>query len=100
MTYKNEVFWDEEKGELRSTIIQDIAPILEYNKAAYNEHSSSNSWKGEWYQIAKIPRAVVVGELINKGVNIFNPDEHDQKVIDRFLNDIGFRNLRTKPGRV
>jgi hypothetical protein len=80
MTYKNEIFWDEEKGELRSTIVQNVAPVFELNKALYNEHSAGNSWKGEWHHIASIPR-VLVAELIRKGVNILNPDERDEKVI-------------------
>lgn len=99
MTYRNEVYWDEEKGELRSTIIQDVTPVLELNKAEYNLHSAGNNWKGEMYKIATIPK-VLVAELLRKGVNILNPDEHDEKVITRMLNDIGYRNLRTKPGRV
>lgn len=99
MTYRNEVFWDEEKGELRSTIIQDLTPVFDANKAEYNEHSAGNSWKGEWHHIARIPRALVA-DLINKGVNILNPDERDEKEIARMLNDIGYRNLRTKPGKV
>lgn len=99
MTYRNEVYWDEEKGELRSTIIQDLTPVFEKNKALYNEHSAGNSWQGEWHHIASIPRALVA-DLIRKGVNILNPDERDEKEIARLLNDIGYRNIRTKPGRV
>ncbi|HEX7129127.1 MAG TPA: hypothetical protein VF217_03545 [Rhodanobacteraceae bacterium] len=41
-----------------------------------------------------------MADLIRKGVNILNPDERDEIEISRMLNDIGYRNLRTKPGRV
>lgn len=40
MSYKENLYWDEEAGELRSTIVQDVTGVIEANKAAYNQFSA------------------------------------------------------------
>jgi len=76
---------------------QNIAPILEANKAAYNQVDERARW-GELTRVAEIPNSVIA-ELnvqgIMRGFVVL-----DQKRMKAFLNDPANRFLRTRPGRV
>lgn len=76
---------------------QNVAPILEANKAAYNQVDERARW-GELTRVAEIPNSVIAdlnAQGIMRGFVVV-----DQKRIKAFLNDPANRFLRTRPGRV
>lgn len=76
---------------------QDVAPILEANKAAYNQIDERARW-GELARVAEIPNSVIA-DLNVKGI-MRGFTVVDQKRMKAFLNDPANRYLRTRPGRV
>ena len=76
---------------------QNVAPILEANKAAYNQTDERTRW-GELTRVAEIPNSVIADlnvQGIMRGFTVL-----DQKRMKAFLNDPANRFLRTRPGRV
>jgi len=76
---------------------QDVAPILEANKSAYNQVDERARW-GELTRVAEIPNSVIAdlnAQGIMRGFTVV-----DQKRMKAFLNDPANRFLRTRPGRV
>jgi len=82
--------------------IEDVEPVIEANKRAYNEGVREVPGLGR--RVARIPRTVIE-ELcrINKIKfrDLMDPkNPHGQKIMNEFLNDPGTRYFRTAPGRV
>lgn len=76
---------------------QNVAPILEANKAVYNQTDERARW-GELTRVAEIPNSVIADlnrQGIMRGFTVI-----DQKRMKAFLNDPDNRFLRTRPGRV
>lgn len=76
---------------------QDVAPILEANKAAYNQVDERARW-GDMTRVAEIPNSVIA-DLNAKGI-MRGFVVVDQKRMKAFLNDPANLYLRTRPGRV
>lgn len=76
---------------------QDVEPILERNKALYNDDAKGWSPTREWRYVAHIPN-IVVEQWMKEGINVYDPND-EKKVIER-LNDPAWRYLRTAPGRI
>jgi hypothetical protein len=70
----------------------DVAPLLELNKAKYNQTDERARW-GEWAQVASID-LVTWFDLKKKGIL------DDQKRLKAWLNDPANMAYRTRPGRV
>ncbi len=81
---------DEETGYTRYGADQETAPILEANTADYNE---SHGRFGEFTHVARIP-------MLMYEAWVAEGKDTDQGFLKKFLNDIGFRKLRTRPGRI
>lgn len=76
----------------------DSTPILERNKRFANDAEySKKGIKQEFWHLATIPVEVQMDWLINKGVDIYNPD-HSKK-ISQLLHDPDYRYLKTTAGR-
>ena len=76
----------------------DSTPILERNKRFANDDEySKKGIKDEFWHFATIPVEVQMDWLINKGVDIYNPN--DTKKISQLLNDPDYRYLKTTAGR-
>ena len=76
---------------------QNVAPILEANKASYNQTDERARW-GNGARVAEIPKSVIADlnvQGIMRGFAVV-----DQKRMKAFLNDPANRFLRTRPGRV
>ena len=72
----------------------DSSPILEGNKMMANDADyTKQGIKQEFWHYATIPVEVQMDWLINKGVDIYNPD-HSKK-ISELLNDPDYRYLKT-----
>jgi hypothetical protein len=67
---------DESSGDIHITTEQDLKPFLERMKQ--KRVMSNETWakgvKEEWVYYAEIP-PVVIMELRNKGIDIFNPED-------------------------
>ena len=76
---------------------QNVAPILEANKASYNQIDERARW-GDGARVAEIPNSVIA-DLNVKGI-MRGFAVVDQKRMKAFLNDPENRFLRTRPGRL
>ena len=85
--------YDESEDRLIIERVQDVEPILEANKRAFND--ADTSWKREMNHVARIPK-VIIDEYMKRGINLLA----DEAALKRFLNDPDNRLFRTKPGRV
>ena len=83
--------FDNETGLTRLTYEQDADPILDRNRAAANEASGR---MGDMVHVASIPASVQVKWMIEKGVDILNPD-HKQAVA-KLLDDPEWRYLKCR----
>ena len=76
---------DESNGNIHITTEQDLTGFLERMKQMRRD--SSDRWnkgvKESWLHYASIP-AVVIMELKNKGIDVFNPE--DEKKLLREIN--------------
>lgn len=82
-------------GIIHST--QEVAPILEWNKAAQT-HNDGYTPSREMRRVASIPMALISKWLHEEGWDAFNPAHHDKLM--RKLNDPEYRYLRTAEGRL
>lgn len=79
--------------------VQDVAPILEMNKALANEPEHlRKGMKAELVHVASIPIGVQFKWLKDHGVNLF--DKNDMPKIKRLLNSPDYRYLRTTTTRL
>ena len=72
--------------------IQDVEPIIEYNKALYNA-TDERARHGDVSRVANIP-LVVWADLKRRGIM------DDEKKLSAWLNDPENRMFRTRPGKV
>ena len=89
-----------EDGKLVTGVHQDVEPILEANKTAYN--NASNSWKGDLHHVARIPESEVPGLMkeFNCTYQQLLCDPDIRKKLIAKLNSNDHRFLRTRPGRL
>lgn len=83
--------YDEATEETRLTYRQDVEGILEANKRAANDATGP---MGDFVHVASIPVSVQLKWLIEKGVDIHNPDH--KKAVARLLDDPEWRYLKCR----
>lgn len=76
---------------------QDVQPILDANRAAFNAAPEHGRFKGEMHRMASIPN-IVIEQWLKEGINLY--DKHDWPAVRRKLNSPEYAYLRTKPGRL
>lgn len=88
-------FWrdNDEGGEVVS--LQDVAPIIEQNRAAYDANDGYTADRS-MRRVAYIPQVIIQKWLNEDGLDVWNP-EHKQRLM-RKLNDPDWRYLRTAAG--
>jgi hypothetical protein len=87
--------WDEPEERLVIQRVQDVEPILEANKRAFDV--DDKRFKSEaMNHVARIPMVVIEKVKAETGVDLLN----DEKALRAFLNDPDNRFLRTKPGKI
>lgn len=75
--------------------VQDVQPILDANKAAFDH--DNRTWKGDgMHHVARIPMVVIEKFKAEKGIDLLT----DQAAMQQFLNDPDNRLFRTKPGQI
>lgn len=96
-----ETWYDEMAKTITLRRYQDVEHTLAVNRAMYNEHTSKkpvfNDVEGGAYHVARIPFMVIEKWIREEGFNWYtaSPKERAAK-----LNDIEYRHLRVRPGRV
>jgi len=66
--------YEEQDGKIMIHTYQDVEPILEHTKALRNEGGPDEAWRKNGMTVyAKIP-LVVVGQMMRKGIKIFDPN--------------------------
>jgi hypothetical protein len=89
---------DEMDDKLHIAHAQDVAPIIESNRKAFNASEKHDKYS-DWNRVASIP-AVVVMEWMKEGINVMAPTYEDQKKIKKKLNSPEYAYLRTRKGRL
>jgi hypothetical protein len=93
------MFWRDDGDGTGSVIsVQDVAPLIEANKAAYN-HNDGYSPSRELRRAAYIPNIIRDKWLNEEGWDAYRPDLYGDKLVQK-LNDPEWRYLRTAPGRL
>lgn len=89
--------YDESEDKLHVERVQDVEPILEANKRAYND---AGSFKSETFNHkARIPVLIWEAWLQAKGIS-YQEASVDEKILKRFLNDPDNRFCLTRPGKI
>jgi hypothetical protein len=76
--------------------VQDVAPILEHNKALQNQDDRGWSPSRDLRRAATIPDIIVLKWRNEYGIDVFN--RNHWPAVKRLLNDPEWRYLRTAPG--
>jgi hypothetical protein len=89
-----------EDGKLVCGVHQDVEPILEANKRAYND--APTNWKGDFHHVARIPQSEIPGLMkeFNCTYQQLLCDPDIRKKLIAKLNSNDHRFLRTRPGRL
>lgn len=85
------------EGHLIIHRVQDVQPILDRNKALFNE-GDGYSPSREFRRAASIPNVVIEKWLNEEGINLFDPDHWP--AVQAKLNSSEYAYLRTAPGRI
>lgn len=78
-------------GETALVYEQDVEPVIEANKRAANDAAGP---MGEMVHVASIPVSIQLKWLIEKGVDILNPDH--KKAVAKLLDDPEWRYLKCR----
>lgn len=87
--------YDEADGTTWLERVQDVEPILNETKAAFNDAPEFGRYKRDVVKVASIP-LVVYEAYLKKGIDLLK----DDAALRRFLNDPDNRAFRTTPGKV
>jgi len=102
--------WHDYDHHTKETVIaevQDVAPVLEANKAARNQGNggakglnevAQRGIKNNWWHAASVPNSVILKWKKELGVDIYNKDH--LPAVKKLLNDRDWAYLRTGTGRV
>ena len=83
--------YDHDSGLTRITYVQDVEPLLDANRAAANAASGR---MGDMTHVASIPASVQLQWLIEKGVDILDPDH--RQAVAKLLDDPEWRYLKVR----
>ncbi len=90
--------YDSLTGRTTIETAQDVAPILERNRALQNADDRGWSPARDLRRAATIPDIIVLKWRKDYGIDVFNRDHWP--AVKRLLNDPEWRYLRTAPGRL
>jgi len=94
-------YYDPEKDLFHIEAVQDVAPVMEQNKALFNSVDENARWHDGLHKVATIPLHILE-DLIQKGVLVpgRDGDGEGNKRFKAWLNDRDNRFFRVRPGRV
>jgi hypothetical protein len=88
-------------GRMTVRGVQDVAPVLNHNRAVLNSKSAKssklNESEGLGTKVASIPNILVEQLMKKKGLNLYTCPSKD---ILKLLNDSDYSKLRTAHGRL
>jgi hypothetical protein len=87
----------DDQGNFFDRATQNVAPILDINKAMAN-HNDGYTPSRDLRRVATIPAGVRLKWMIEEGWDCLNPDHADK--LTAKLNDPDYSFLRTAPGRI
>lgn len=94
------VYYDSVERTITHRYTQDVEPILESNKAEFNDSGKRSGF----HRVASIPSVVIERVIQDEGITFRElmdaKSDHARRVWNRLLNDREFRYFRTRPGRV
>lgn len=97
MSLSTKHHYDQLEDKLHIERVQDVQPILEANKRAYND---AGSFKSEIFnKKAEIPLVVLLQWCQKRGIS-YHEFMNDDSILRRFLNDPDNRFCLTRPGKV
>lgn len=88
--------FDEKTGSGTFRVVEDAAPILDFNSEKRN--NDSGNWKGEMHHVASIPPTVWANWWKEFSGNPMAPENRPRLM--KKLNDRDWEKLRTKKGRL
>ena len=101
MTEENGVItqyhYDADGDRLTLNRVQDVEPILKFNKMLQNDKSLTRG--KDLRRVAKIPM-VVIEQWMKEGINLFSNDPEMKKKVKARLNDPNYQFLRTDLSRL
>ena len=83
--------YDETTHETRLHYKQDVEPQLDANKRAANDASGP---MGDMVHVASIPASIQMKWLVEKGVDLLNPDH--KRAVAKLLDDPDYRYLKVR----
>lgn len=86
--------YDPATEETRLRYEQDVEPLLDANKARQNATSKAEKLPDGIVHVASVPASIQLKWLVEKGVDMFNPD-HKQAVA-KLLDDSEWRYLKVR----
>jgi hypothetical protein len=89
--------YDEGEDRFALELVSDVAPVIERNKALYND-GDGYAESREWRRVASFPP--IMREIAKQiwGADPFAKGNED--LLKRLLNDPELRHFRTAPGRI
>lgn len=81
------------------TTEQDIEPLLNLNKASYNDDGGKGV-KKDWWHVARVPNNVIHKWLAEEGIDFYSKDPWHVRKVKQKLNSNEYRYLRTSEGKV
>jgi hypothetical protein len=92
---QRQFLYDEGSEQWGIRAVQDVQPILDANKAAFDH--DNRGWKGDgMHHVARIPMVVIEKFKVEQGIDLLT----DQAAMRQFLNDPDNKYFRTKPGQI
>ena len=87
--------YEHNDGRVTFDTVQDVEPILEYNKMMMNEYGDklTPGKRGTWHKVASVPVNVWEQWLLDTD----NAIQKDKKLLSKYLNDPDNRFFRTSP---
>jgi hypothetical protein len=89
--------YDADGDRLTLNRVQDVEPILKFNKMLQNDKSLTRG--KDLRRVAKIPM-VVIEQWMKEGINIFSNEPEMKKKVKARLNDPNYQFLRTDLSRL
>lgn len=81
------------------TTEQNVEPLLNLNKANYNDDNRKGV-KRDWWHVARIPNTIIHKWLVEDGIDFYSKDPAHVRKVKQKLNSNEYRYLRCSEGKV
>ena len=91
--------YDHNSKKTYITTEQNIEPLLNLNKAAYND-DNRRGVKQDWWHVARVPNSIIHKWMVEDGIDFYSKEPSHVKKVKQKLNSNEYRYLRTSEGKV